>query len=47
MEGFLATLWREDTPWIGAVALLAGLVLWRRLPGGREAVRPTLLMLLE
>ncbi|MBL8307463.1 MAG: mechanosensitive ion channel [Rubrivivax sp.] len=46
MEGFLATLWREDTPWIGAVALLAGLVLWRRLPGGREAVRPTLLMLL-
>ena len=46
VDGFLATLWREDTTWIGAVALLAGVVLWRRLPGGREAVRPTLLMLL-
>jgi small-conductance mechanosensitive channel/CRP-like cAMP-binding protein len=45
LQQFFSSLWREDMPWFGGAVLLAALLLRRRLPGGREAVRPTLLML--
>ncbi len=45
MSDFLASLLRDDLPWIVAAALLSAPLLRRRVPEGREAVRPTLLML--